>query len=99
MSPIWIRALVLVCVFGAVALAAETLLRMFTTARLEGRAVNLRLTMIGRGVSLSDTMNMLRRSTTSIPEGLPPFLLKIARRFERILMQAQLTIPTGRLML
>ena len=99
MSPIWIRALVLVCVFGAVALAAETLLRMFTTARLEGRAVNLRLTMIGRGVSLSDTMNMLRRSTTSIPEGLPPFLVKIARRFERMLMQAQLTIPTGRLML
>jgi len=99
MSPIWIRALILVCVFGAVALAAETLLRAYTSAKLEGREINLRLTMIGRGVSLSETMNILRRSTTSIPQGLPPFLTSIARRFERMLMQAQLTIPTGRLML
>jgi tight adherence protein B len=44
-------------------------------------------------------LNILRRSGSSVPEGLPPLLDKLARRFERMLMQAQLTIPTGRLML
>ena len=99
MSPIWIRALVLVCVFGAVALAAETALRAFASSRAQGKAINLRLTMIGRGVSLRETMNVLRRSTSTIPEGLPPFLMNLGRKFERMLMQAQLQIPTGRLMM
>lgn len=99
MSPIWIRALVLVCVFGAVALAAETALRAFASSRAQGKAINLRLTMIGRGVSLRETMNVLRRSTSSIPEGLPPLLTELGRKFERMLMQAQLQIPTSRLML
>jgi tight adherence protein B len=99
MSPIWIRAVVLVCVFGAVALAAEALLRAYSSARAEGRAINLRLTLIGRGRSRADTMNILRRTTSSVPAGLPPLLDKMARNFERMLIQAQLTIPTGRLML
>jgi tight adherence protein B len=55
--------------------------------------------MIGRGVSLRETMNVLRRSTSSIPEGLPPLLTELGRKFERMLMQAQLQIPTSRLML
>jgi hypothetical protein len=33
MSPVWIRAIVLVCIFGAVVLAAEALLRSFASAR------------------------------------------------------------------
>jgi tight adherence protein B len=44
-------------------------------------------------------MNILRRTGSSIPKGLPPMLDDTAHRFERMLMQAQLTIPTGRLML
>ena len=99
MSPIWIRTLVLVCIFGAVALAAETLLRAYAGARAEGQAINLRLSLIARGRSIGETLNILRRSGSSVPEGLPPLLDKLARRFERMLMQAQLTIPTGRLML
>src|SRR5690242_3834262 len=99
MSPIWIRALVLVCVFGAVALAAEALLRAYASARAEGKAINLRLTLIGRGRTHAETMNILRRSTSSLPQGLPPLLDRAAHRFERMLMQAQLTIPTRRLML
>jgi tight adherence protein B len=55
--------------------------------------------MIGRGRSHSDTMNLLRRTGSTVPEGLPPLLDAMARRFERMLMQAQLTIPTGRLMM
>ena len=98
MNPVWIRTLILVCIFGAVVLAGETLLRTYTAARASGRAINLRLTLIGRGRSHGEAMNILRR-TSSVPQGLPPFLNKIALRFERMLMQAQLTIPTGRLML
>lgn len=99
MNPLWIRSLVLVCVFGAVVLAAEVLLRTYANAKIEGRAINLRLTLIGRGHSHGETMSMLRRETSSIPPGLPPLLDKLAHRFERMLMQAQLTIPTSRLML
>jgi tight adherence protein B len=99
MNPVWIRAVVLVCVFGAVALAAEAFLRSYASARAQGRAINLRLTLIGRGRTSGETMNMLRRTTSTVPQGLPPFLDKLAHKFERMLMQAQLTIPTSKLML
>jgi tight adherence protein B len=99
MNPTWIRALVLVCIFAAVVLAVEVLVRWFATNRAEGHAINLRLKMIGRGQGRGETMNILRRATSSIPEGLPPFLDNMARKFERMLMQAQVTIPTSRLML
>lgn len=99
MNPIWIRTLVLICTFGGVVLAAETLLRTIASSRAQGRAINLRLDLIGRGRSIGETMNILRRSTSSVPKGLPPSLDRLAHKFERMLMQAQLTIPTGRLML
>ncbi len=99
MNPIWIRTLVLVCIFGAVVLAAETLIGACASARSEGRAINLRLSLIGRGRTHGETMNILRRAASTVPQGLPPLLDRMARRFERMLMQAQLTIPTGRLML
>ena len=99
MSPIWIRTLVLVCIFGAVMLAAETALRAMASARTEGKAINLRLSLIARGRSTIETLNILRRSGSTVPQGLPPLLDKLAHKFERMLMQAQLTIPTGQLML
>ena len=99
MNPVWLRALVLVCTFGAVVLAVEVLIRWYASNRAGGKAINLRLKMIGRGRSHGDTMNLLRRADSTVPEGLPPLLMKLARKFERMLMQAQLTIPTGRLML
>jgi len=99
MSPIWIKALVLVCIFGAVVLAVETLVRSAALSRAGGRAINLRLKMIGRGHSHGETMNLLRRSESAVPQGLPPFLDRLGQRFERMLLQAQVTMPTGRLML
>ena len=99
MNPAWLRALALVCTFGAVVLAVEVLVRTLAGSRAEGKAINLRLKMIGKGRSAGETMNLLRRSESSVPVGLPPMLDRIARKFERMLMQAQLTIPTGRLML
>lgn len=99
MNPIWLRALALVCIFGAVVLAAEVLVRWLASNRAEGRAINLRLKMIGRGRSHGETMRLLRRADSAWPGALPPLLAGWARKFERVLMQAQLTIPTGQLML
>src|SRR5215213_4704311 len=99
MNPIWLRALALVCIFGAVVLAVEVLIRWLATNRAEGKAINLRLKMIGRGRSHGETMNMLRRAESAVPAGLPPLLERSARKFERMLMQGQLTIPTTQLML
>jgi tight adherence protein B len=99
MNPLWIRTLVLVFIFAAVVLAAEALLRAFASARAEGRAINLRLTLIARSRTTGERVDLLRRATSSIPAGLPPWLERFARKLERTLIQAQLTIPTGRLML
>jgi len=99
MNPIWLRALALVCIFGAVVLAAEVLVRWLASTRAEGREINLRLKMIGKGRTHGETMNLLRRADSAVPQGLPPILEGLARKFERMLMQAQLTIPTGQLML
>ena len=99
MNPIWLRALALVCIFGAVVLVAEVLVRWLASSRAGGREINLRLKMIGKGRTHGETMNLLRRADSSVPQGLPPMLEGWARKFERMLMQAQLTIPTGQLML
>jgi tight adherence protein B len=99
MNPIWLRALALVCIFGAVVIFIEVMVRTFVKGRAEGHAINLRLKMIGKGRSHGETMNLLRRAGSSVPAGLPSFIDGMAHKFERMLMQAQLTIPTGQLML
>jgi tight adherence protein B len=99
MNPVWLRALALVCLFGAVVLVVELLVRTLVKGRAEGHAINLRLKMIGRGRSHGETMNLLRRAESALPNGLPPAVERAGRKFERMLMQAQLTIQTPRLML
>jgi len=99
MNPLWLRALALVCIFGAVVILIEVLVRTFVKGRVEGHAINLRLKMIGKGRTHGETMNLLRRAGSALPSGLPTFVEGVARRFERMLMQTQLTIPTGQLML
>jgi tight adherence protein B len=99
MNPAWVRPLVLVCIFGAVVLAAEVLVRWFASTRAEGKAINVRLTMIGQGRTHGETMNLLRRTGSTVPVGLPPALDRLARNFERMLMQAQVTLSTSLLMM
>ena len=99
MNPAWLKALALVCLFGAVVLAVEVLVGWLASNRAEGKAINLRLRMIGRGRSHNETMNLLRRSDSAVPQGLPPVLTKLGLKFERTLLQAQITAPTTRLML
>jgi tight adherence protein B len=99
MNATWLRALVLVCIFAAVVLAVEALVAWMASSRSEGKAINLRLKMIGRGQTHGETMNLLRRASSSVPDGLPPLIDRVAHKLERMLMQAQVTMPTGRLML
>ena len=44
-------------------------------------------------------MNLLRRSNSNLPLGLPPFFHQFSLKFERMLIAAQVTMPTRRLML
>ena len=99
MNPLWIRTLALVCIFAAVALAVEVLVSWLASNRAESKAINLRLKLIGSGRTHGETLNLLRRAGSAVPQGLPPVLDRLAHRFERMLVQAQVTIPTGRLML
>jgi len=99
MNEVWIKALLLACIFGAVLLAAGALIGWIATGRSEGKAINLRLKLIGQGRTHGETVSLLRRSNSALPSGLPPMIDGLARRFERMLIAAQVTIPTGRLML
>jgi tight adherence protein B len=99
MNPAWIRPFVLVCIFGAVVLVAEVLVHWFASSRAGEKAINLRLKMIGRGHSHGETLNLLRRSDGALPAGLPVPIAKLGQKIERILMQAQLTVPTSRVLL
>ena len=99
MSGTWIRLLVLVCVFGAVLLLIETLVRGVLNARGDVRATNKRLQMISDGVPRGEAMNRLRRRDSSLPSGLPSWLADLALKFERTLIAAGVTVPTGQLLL
>ena len=99
MSDSWLKALILACIFGAVVLAAESIVGWLASSRFEGKAINLRLKMIGQGRTHGEALNLLRRADSDVPTWLPPILSGIAVKFERMLMAAQITMPTGRLML
>lgn len=99
MSDTWLKALFLVCIFGAVLLGVEVLANWLANSRTTGRAINLRLKMISQGRTHGETLSILRRPESALPKGLPPFLDRLGGKFERMLMAAQVTIPTGRLML
>ena len=99
MPDAWLKALLLGCIFGAVLLAADALIGWYAGGRAEGKAINLRLKLIGQGRSQSETMNLLRRSESTLPPGLPPILAGVGRKFERMLIASQVTMPTGRLMM
>lgn len=99
MNEAWLKALILGCTFGAVLLAVEVLVSWLATNRASGKAINLRLRMIAEGRDREQTMSLLRRRESALPQGLPPFLLSLGQRFERMLIESQVTMPTGRLML
>lgn len=99
MSDSWLKAVILACIFGAVLLAVDALVGWLASNRTSVRAINMRLKLIGEGRSPGQVMNLLRRAGSSVPTGLPPLLQRTALNFERMLIAAQVTMPTSRLML
>ena len=98
MSDSWLKALLLACIFGAVLLAADALVGWLASNRTTVRAINLRLQLIGSGRSAGQVMNLLRRSESAAPTWLPLAMRNLAVKFERMLIAAQVTMPTPRLM-
>lgn len=99
MSDSWLKAMVLASIFGAVLLAGDALIGWLTSSRSSSRAINMRLKLIGEGRTTGQVMNLLRRSSSTLPAGLPPMVQRIATKFERMLIAAQVTMATSRLML
>lgn len=98
MSDSWLKALLLACIFGAVLLAVDSLVGWLASNRTTVRAINLRLQLIGSGSSAGQVMNLLRRAESAAPAWLPLPLQTLAVKFERMLIAAQVTMPTPRLM-
>ena len=99
MNFTWLKAIVLILIFAAVVFAVERIVAVTMGRRAEGRAINQRLELIGRGATRGEAMALLRRRSSSIPEGLPPFLAGPAVGMEKTLMAAGVTMETGKLML
>jgi tight adherence protein B len=99
MSDTWLKAFILAALFGAVLIAVDTIVGWLASSRSEGRAINLRLKLIKQGKTSGEALTLLKRSDSALPEGLPEPLLRIGQRFERMLMTAQVTMATPRLML
>ena len=98
MNPAWIHAVVLVCVFGAVVLVAEAGVRWLASNRSEHQAIRWRMKLLGRGGSRGEHA-ALRRTDSSVPEGLPAPIDHFAQRLDRMLMQARMPMQTPRLLL
>jgi tight adherence protein B len=99
MSESWIKALVLTCIFGAVLLAAEVLVRSFAESREHGKAVNYRLKLIGQGRTRGEALTLLRATRASAASFVPAFFKPAALRFDRLVSSARLQMPAARLFL
>jgi len=98
MSEGWIRAVVLVCTFGAVALLVEALVSWAAHSRTISHAMNERMRLISEGRRRDDVLSLLRRETTDIATFLPPSLLPLGLKFERLLVAARVRAPTSRVL-
>lgn len=100
MSEAWIRAVVLVCIFGAVLLAVEVLGMLWASNRAGSRAVNERLKLIGQGRSRAETFTLLRRTAgQDLAATLPASLGALTLKLERLLMAARVRMPISRVLL
>ena len=93
-----IRLLILILVFVAVILAIEGLVNWWRRTRSEGRAINERLTMIGRGFDRQEIRSRLRRERSAAHDmaGLPGVFI---RWLDRKTVGSRLNISPIRLLL
>lgn len=97
MNEVWLKALALILIFAAVVFLVERVVSIVVGRRMETQAINQRLDLISRGVSRGTAMQLLRRQASMLPENLPGFIVGPAIRFEKTLMAAGVSVPTGRL--
>lgn len=99
MSDTWIKALVLVCIFGAVLLSFEALIRWYAETREHGKAINFRLKLIGHGKTRGEALTLLRETRANLAAQSPSALQPLARRIDRLVTAARIAIPASRLLL
>lgn len=98
MSETWIKAIVLVCTFGAVLLAVEALVSWLFSSKAELSAINERMKLIARGKTRGETLQVLRRSSATDTSHLPPGVAAMVAKFERTLTAAQVRTSAGRML-
>ena len=98
MATTIIRLLILILIFASVILAVEGVVSWWRRTRSEGRAINERLTMIGRGFDRGEIRARLRRERSAAYDmpGLPG---QIVRWIDRKTVGSGLNIAPGRLLL
>jgi tight adherence protein B len=99
MSEVWLKAAFLVCIFGAVLLGAETLVRAITRSRTDQRNVNQRLKQIATGRTRSDEDSVLRQASMQVAGRLPRLLQPFGRKFDRIMTAAQFGMAPMRVLM
>jgi len=99
MNDTWLKALVLASIFGAVLLAVEALVNWLASSRSEGKLINLRLKSIAEGRQRTASQSLLRRQDGLLGQGMPPFVLRIAQKFERMLIAARVGVQPERMAL
>jgi tight adherence protein B len=98
MTEVWVRAVILVCTFGAVALLVEVLVSWIARSRTVSHAMNVRMRMISEGHSRGELLSLLRRQS-DVANYLPTSLIPLGLKFERLLVAARVRAPTGRVLL
>lgn len=98
MTEVWVRAVILVCTFGAVALLVEVLVSWIARSRTVSHAMNVRMRMISEGHSRGELLSLLRRQS-DVAKYLPTSLIPLGLKFERLLVAARVRAPTGRVLL
>jgi len=98
MSDTWLKAIILVCTFGAVVLLVESLVSWVASSRATSNAINARLRMISDGHTRGEALSLLRRQTADLSRILPPLLLPLGEKLESMLTAAQLRVPISRML-
>lgn len=99
MSDTWIKALVLVGIFGAVLLAVEALIRWYAETREHTKAINLRMKLIGQRRTRGEALTLLRQNRADLAAQSPPSLVPLARKVDSLVTSARIPIPSSRLLL
>lgn len=89
MGDTWVRALILVCTFGAVVLLVELAVSAVGRSRSVSTAINERLRLIAGGRSRAEALTTLRRESWEAAAYVPGPLVPAAIAFERLLIAAR----------